>query len=193
MRPRLLIVEDNALVASAFKLLIEAYGDVDVVGTAAEANEAFARGPWTAAILDIRLPDGSGLDVLEHARHAGYRAPALIYSGNHQPSELNRAFALDAEYLVKPATPNALVSFVSKAVEQRSLRGWAESWGGRYALTPAEMSILHAAAEGKSRAQIDAELGVAPATVKSHIHNLLAKTGDTSLLAAVTRMLRERS
>ena len=192
MRPRLLLVEDNALVARAFEMLIDAYGDVEIASSAAAASEALATKSWTAIILDIRLPDGSGLDVLENARRAGCRSPALIYSGNHQPSELNRAFALDAEYLVKPATPNALVSFVAKALEQPALRRWVETWAARYELTPTETAVLFSAAEGKTRAEIDAEHETAPSTTKSHVHNLLAKTGDTSLLAAVTRMLRER-
>lgn len=192
MKPRLLLVEDNELVARAFKMLIDSYGDVEIAASAAAASEALATQSWSAVILDIRLPDGSGLDVLEHARRAGCRSPALIYSGNHQPSELNRAFELGAEYLVKPATPNALLSFVTKALDRPSLRRWVDDWAARYELTPTETTILQAAAEGKTRTEIDATHDAAPATTKSHVHNLLTKTGDASLLAAVTRLLRER-
>ena len=189
---RVLVVEDNDLVSRAFQMLIEHYAAVVLATNAATARRAIGSGDFTAIVLDIRLPDGSGLDVLQHARTSGYEGPALIYSGNHEPSELNRAFALQAEYLVKPASAEALVSFVKRAVERRTTRAWVESWATRYALTPSERMILVAAAEGQSRSEIDAQQSTA-VTAKTHVHNLLAKTGDSSLLAAVARALRERA
>jgi two-component system response regulator DevR len=187
-----LVVEDNDLVGRAFQFLIESHADVSLVQSAAEARRMLdePNGDFTALVLDIRLPDGSGLDVLAHARAKGYEGPALIYSGNHEPSELNRAFALRAEYLVKPAPAEALVSFVKRAVDRRTMRVWIESWATRHQLTPAERAIFVAAAEGRTRSEIEAEH---PTTAKKHVHNLLEKTGDDSLLAAVTRALRERT
>jgi DNA-binding NarL/FixJ family response regulator len=192
MKPRVLVVEDNSLVARAFEMLIEPYADVELAADAASAKRALESGGWTAVILDIRLPDGSGLDVLAHARVRGYDGPALIYSGNHDAAQVNRAFALDADYLVKPAPSESLTGFIKKAVERRTMRTWMAAWAERYELTPAETTILVAAAEGRTRSEIDAEQTTA-ATAKTHVHNLLAKTGDGSLLAAVTRALRERA
>jgi DNA-binding NarL/FixJ family response regulator len=190
MQARVLVVEDNDLVARAFQMLIEHYADVALVANAAVARRTLEDDDFTAIVLDIRLPDGSGLDVLEHARAKGYEGPALIYSGNHEPTELNRAFALRAEYLVKPAPAEALVSFVKRAVERRTTRVWIESWAERHKLTPVERAIFVAAAEGQTRSQIDAQYAT---SAKTHVHNLLEKTGDGSLLAAVTRALRERT
>jgi DNA-binding NarL/FixJ family response regulator len=187
-----LVVEDNDLVARAFQLLIENYAEVALAPSAAAAKRVLQAADFTAIVLDIRLPDGSGLDVLAHARERGYEGPALIYSGNHVPSELNRAFALRAEYLVKPAPAEALVSFVKRALDRRTTRVWIEAWAARHQLTPAESAILVAAAEGRTRSEIDAQQANA-LTAKAHVHNLLAKTGDASLLAAVTRALRERT
>ena len=187
-----LVVEDNDLVGRAFQFLIESHAEVSLVRSASEARRMLDEpsDDFTALVLDIRLPDGSGLDVLAHARAKGYEGPALIYSGNHEPSELNRAFALRAEYLVKPAPAEALVSFVKRAVDRRTMRVWIESWATRHQLTPAERAIFVAAAEGRTRSEIEAEH---PTTAKKHVHNLLEKTGDDSLLAAVTRALRERT
>lgn len=191
MAARVLVVEDNDLVGRAFQLLIESHADVALVASVAEARRMIDTSEeFTALVLDIRLPDGSGLDVLGHARDKGYEGPALVYSGNHEPSDVNRAFALRAEYLVKPAPAEALVSFVKRAVERRTTRVWIESWADRHELTPSERAIFVAAAEGQTRSQIDAQYAT---TGKTHVHNLLAKTGDASLLAAVTRALRERT
>ena len=191
MAGRVLVVEDNDLVARAFQLLIENHADVELARDVAEARRVLQRhGEFTALVLDIRLPDGSGLEVLEHARASGYEGPALIYSGNHEAADVNRAFALRAEYLVKPAKAEALVAFVKRALDRRTTRVWIESWAERHQLTPAERAILVAAAEGQTRSQIEAQYAT---TAKTHVHNLLAKTGDGSLLAAVTRALRERT
>lgn len=186
----MLVVEDNDLVARAFQLLIENYAEVALAPNAAAAKRVLQAADFTAIVLDIRLPDGSGLDVLAHARERGYEGPALIYSGNHVPSELNRAFALRAEYLVKPAPAEALVSFVKRAALRRTTRVWIESWAERHQLTPVERALFVAAADGQTRSQLAAQFGT---TTKTHVHNLLAKTGDASLLAAVTRALRERT
>ena len=195
VQAHVLVVEDNDLVGRAFQFLIEDHAQVSLVVSAAEARRLLGEGAlggadFTALVLDIRLPDGSGLDVLAYARSKGYEGPALIYSGNHEPSELNRAFALRAEYLVKPAPAEALVSFVKRAVDRRTMRVWIESWADRHQLTPVERAIFVAAAEGRTRSEIDAEH---PTSAKTHVHNLLVKTGDGSLLAAVTRALRERT
>lgn len=191
MEAAVLVVEDNDLVARAFQMLIEPYANVALASSVAAArDELVDSADFTALVLDIRLPDGSGLDVLEHARTRHYEGPALVYSGNHEPSDVNRAFALRAEYLVKPAPAEALVAFVKRALERRTTRVWIESWAERHQLTPAERAIFVAAAEGQTRSQIDAQYAT---SAKTHVHNLLAKTGDGSLLAAVTRALRERT
>jgi DNA-binding NarL/FixJ family response regulator len=188
---RVLVVEDNDLVARAFQMLIEPYANVTLASSVATASgHLIESADLTALVLDIRLPDGSGLDVLEHARANGYEGPALVYSGNHAPSDVNRAFALRAEYLVKPAPAEALVSFVKRAALRRTTRVWIESWAERHQLTPVERALFVAAADGQTRSQLAAQFGT---TTKTHVHNLLAKTGDASLLAAVTRALRERT
>jgi PAS domain S-box-containing protein len=64
-------------------------------------------------------------------------------------------------------------------------------WAVRYALTSAEAFILRNSVRGQSRSAIAERLRVAPATVKKHVHNLVQKTGDASLSAAVQRALRE--
>jgi len=65
------------------------------------------------------------------------------------------------------------------------------SWERRYGLTEAQSFILEAAVSGKTRAEISRARGTSPTTIKKQVHELLAKTGDPSLLAATTRLLRE--
>jgi PAS domain S-box-containing protein len=65
------------------------------------------------------------------------------------------------------------------------------AWQARYALTSAEALVLRNGVRGLPRSAITVRFGVAPATVKKHVHNLVQKTGDASLDAAVYRVLRE--
>src|SRR4029077_11878720 len=118
-----------------------------------EARHALRSVRWTALVIDISLPDGSGLDALALARKRGYEGPALVFSAYHDPLEINRAYALEAKYLVKPGSPEDLRGFVLEALKRRPRTSGAR-WIQRYKLTQAEAAILKAAADGWSRDQI---------------------------------------
>jgi DNA-binding NarL/FixJ family response regulator len=149
--------------------------------------------PWSALFIDIMLPDGSGLDVLERARSMGVDRPALVLTARYTPNDINRAFDLGARYLVKPFDSERIMSFAREAISGNTVEDAARIWAWRYALTKTEASILIAAADGRSRDELLAERGVARGTFKKHVQNLLKKTGDPSLVAAVARMLRARA
>ena len=187
---RLLLVEDDAHIAKAFEILVRELVDVVHAPTLAAATQTLGTARWAGLVIDILLPDGSGLDALAYAREHGYRGPALVYTAYYDPDEINRAYALGAKYLVKPGTADDLREFVIRALRRRRPAP-LDAWMKRYKLTRTELGILQAAVDGRSRAQIVAERGNAPATTKTHIHNLLHKTGDSSLVAAAARLLRE--
>lgn len=101
---RLLLVEDTEELADALLRHLRAEGHaVDHVTTAAEAEAAFAVAEYAAAILDLGLPDGSGLDLLRAERGRGNRTPILIATARDRISD--RIAGLDAgadDYIVKP-------------------------------------------------------------------------------------------
>jgi DNA-binding NarL/FixJ family response regulator len=186
-----LIIEDNPLVTRGFERLVGKIVHIVGAPTAREGKAALASNIWAAVVVDVSLPDGNGLDVLAWARKHSYGGPALVFSGLHDAEEINRAFALNAQYLVKPASGDELRSFVLKAIAPGSKS--VDHWRGRYGLTPAEAGILQAALDGKTLDQIADNRNTATSTTKRQINTLLAKTGDRSLLAAVARFLREGS
>jgi two-component system response regulator QseB len=189
---KLLIVEDNLLVGRALGLLLQKVVAVSVATTLAEGMARMGDARWAAVIVDLSLPDGNGLDFLAHARSEGYEGPALVYSAYYTPEEINRAYALDARYLVKPASAEDIRAFVHAALDDTSPIPM-QRWIKRYKLTPAEAAILRAAAMGASRKQIAARRRRSLLTMKTQIRALLGKTGDASLLGAVARLLRERA
>ena len=105
MPARILIVEDSHLVTEAFSILFaEAGYEVDTAATVAEAVERGTSEPADLMLLDISLPDGSGLEVLDELRAKGALPRATVAMTGHKDSESRRR-CIDAgcaEVLVKP-------------------------------------------------------------------------------------------
>ena len=101
---RLLLVEDTPELAHSVLRFLRAEGHaVDHAADAAEATHAMALADYACVILDLGLPDASGLEVLKARRQAGDRTPVIIATARDQISD--RIAGLDAgadDYLVKP-------------------------------------------------------------------------------------------
>lgn len=101
---RVLVIEDNPELGAAVARGLRGNGlTVDLFGTAEEAEEAWQLAEYSAVVLDLMLPDGSGLDVLRSARRAGQSTPVLILTALDGVAE--RIAGLDAgadDYLTKP-------------------------------------------------------------------------------------------
>ncbi len=193
MVARFLVVEDYAPLAQALASAAVCLGLVRVAKTVEDGLECLAeRRDWAAFVVDVMMPDGNGLDVLAEARAMGLDAPALVLTAVHDAPTINRAFELRGRYLVKPAAPLSILSFLSEAARPTSSADGAREWARRYGLTQTELAILTAAADGSPRDQFAFERGISTMTMKKHVNNLLRKTGDESLLAAAARLLRQR-
>lgn len=101
---RVLVIEDNPELGAAVARGLRGNGlTVDLFGTVEEAEEAWQLAEYSAVVLDLMLPDGSGLDVLRSARRAGQSTPVLILTALDGVAE--RIAGLDAgadDYLTKP-------------------------------------------------------------------------------------------
>jgi CheY-like chemotaxis protein len=114
-RASILIVEDNGALGRSLSRIASSHGHVDVVGTAREALEALAdvTRAWDAIIVDIGLPDGSGLSVLIRFRERFPSARALVLTGECTPDLVNAAFDLRAQFVSKPSSSTRIHSFLS--------------------------------------------------------------------------------
>lgn len=112
MAARILIVEDSPLVTDAFSILFRESGyDVDVAGTIAEAVEAATARPIDLILLDISLPDGDGLDVIQQLRDKNALPKATLAMTGHGDSR-TRQKCLDAgcaEVFLKPVPISELL------------------------------------------------------------------------------------
>src|SRR5690349_5873297 len=98
--PRFLVLEDDPLVARSIAKWFADHGEVESVASVREAVQRLSEGrTFTAAILDVRLPDGSGLEVLSHIRSSGSALPVLMVTAHNDREFINRAQALRAEYV----------------------------------------------------------------------------------------------
>jgi DNA-binding response OmpR family regulator len=109
---RLLVIEDEPRIAEILKVALErAEFVVDTVRLRSDAREALANTAYDAAILDLGLPDGDGLNLFAELRPAGYRIPILILTARDTVKD--RVCGLDAgadDYLVKPFAIDELVA-----------------------------------------------------------------------------------
>ncbi len=206
---RLLIVEDDPVLADGLSVGLGLSGfTADAVGTLADAREALAAGGFAGIVLDIMLPDGSGLDLLAELRQAGSRLPVLLLTARDRVRD--RVTGLDAgadDYLGKPFDLEELAARLRAMLRRHEGRASAViEWNG-LCLDPAtqkgrregrelrfsrrEFTILQALAENPgrimSKAQLEERLygwqeDVESNTVEVHIHHLRAKLGRDFIL-----------
>ncbi|RCK71172.1 DNA-binding response regulator [Desertihabitans brevis] len=182
------VLDDHELVRRGLIDLISATEDLVVVGEAATAEEARRRIPAcapTVAVLDARLPDGSGIDVCRDVRAAHPEVRCLIltsYDDEETRSAAARAGA--AGYLLKAIRGNSLVEAIRSVAAGRSLLGPAPDPGPSPERPPAEVrlsererQVLELIADGLTNREIAERLFLAEKTVKNNVSSLLAKLG----------------
>lgn len=193
-RMRILLLEDDPFMRGALERALAAH-DVDVVERAAASKEHIAQNEYAAWLLDIAVPDGSGLDVLEWARAEGHRTPALVMTGHADHHEINRAQQLGAEFLYKPYSRANLQAFLDRVADERApsrvVVQAAIAFARQHALTPRETDVLTAVARGVARADLPAALGVTENTLKTIVRRLLERCQRESLDAVLRDLLKQ--
>jgi two-component system response regulator DevR len=193
---RVVLVDDHEIVRRGLKELLQDEG-FDVIGEAGNAEEALIRVRALrpdVAILDARLPDGSGIDVCRDVRSADPSIACLILTSYDDDDALFAAIMAGAAgYVLKQVHGTDLVdairrvaagqSLLDPAVTTRVLERLRE--GPRRdprlaSLTDQERRVLDLVAEGLTNRQIGTRLGLAEKTVKNYVSSLLAKLGLAS-------------
>ena len=192
---RVFLLDDHEVVRRGLVALLEGTGEIEVVGESGSALEAARRIPAfrpDVAVLDARLPDGSGIDVCREVRSADPGIKALILTSYQDDEALFSAIMAGAAgYVLKQIKGTDLVdairrvaagqSLLDPAVTQQVLeriRHGADSEPDELkALTAQERRILELIAEGLTNRQIGEELFLAEKTVKNYVSSLLAKLG----------------
>jgi two-component system response regulator DevR len=198
MRPALsfLVVEDEPGVRRLVSRGLSSLGQVDAVGTVAAGRLSLRARTYDALIVDVSLPDGSGLELIEaaHARSPGILV--LVLTGSTDHDVIARTLELGARYLLKPCDPKHLALIAGEADSRRTARErrtnlTLERWGKDYGLSETEVELLSLGAQGVAREKFSSRRGVRPDTIRKQIQTLLQKTGDDTFEGAVNSLLRE--
>jgi two-component system response regulator DesR len=190
-------VEDDRILGRMLRRALADH-DVHMVTHVAAARELASQKRFGAWILDIHLPDGTGLELLRWARERGDTTPALVMTGVLETDFANRAQLLGAEFIYKPVTKANLDAFLARvAAGTATTTGALDRVASRLAELVAEASlsnrerdIVGALARGVARADLAAELGISENTVKTTTRKLLRKTGYDNLDQIVRLLLR---
>ncbi|WP_086055602.1 response regulator transcription factor [Protofrankia coriariae] len=194
---RVFVLDDHEIVRRGMRELLESQGDIKVVGEAGLAAEALRRIPALrpdVAILDARLPDGSGIDVCRDIRSGTPEVPCLILTSHDDDEALFAAIMAGAAgYVLKQIRGNDLIgavrtvasgqSMLDPAVTQRvltRLRDGAPEDRLLSTLSERERQILGLIAEGLTNRQIASRIHLAEKTVKNNVSSILEKLGLTS-------------
>lgn len=188
---RVFLVDDHPMWQRAVESDLVSAG-LEVVGTAADVASALRRIPAVGpdvVLLDLQLPDGTGVDVTAGLAESCPRTRVLILSASGEPADVLAAVKAGASgYLVKSVAPAELVEAVlqtarGEAVFSPGLAGLVlgefrkerSDEANKPTLTKRETEVLRFVAKGLSYKDIAARLGISHRTIQNHVQNTLAK------------------
>ncbi len=192
-----LIVEDDDEVARRLCSTVARHAQVVRASSITEALKAIEDSPptrWLAAILDVGLPDGSGLAVARELRTKCPKLLVIILTGYLDHEIVNTAYTLRVQYAHKPIEMSWIDAMIGQeAGELTGLRvaDAAARMVERAKLTKQQAAIVHMIAEGIGRDAILAHLGIKRSTFKTIVNRLLKKTGSGDLARLREQILDE--
>ncbi|MFD0559085.1 LuxR family two component transcriptional regulator [Stackebrandtia endophytica] len=214
MAARVFLVDDHEIVRRGVADLIETAPDLTVVGEAATVGEALARVPASGAdvaVLDVRLPDGNGVELCRELRAQLPRLHCLMLTSFTDDDALFDAIMAGASgFVLKQVLGADLLSAIRTVASGQSLldaktttallnRLRRENTEGDQLkqLTPQEQQVLTYIGEGLTNRQISTRMNLAEKTVKNYVSHVLAKLGmrsrtQAAVLAAELRNKSDR-
>ncbi|MEU7893311.1 response regulator transcription factor [Nonomuraea sp. NPDC049152] len=209
---RVFLLDDHEVVRRGVAALLESEDDIEVIGEAGTAASAIARIPALrpdVAVLDVRLPDGNGVDVCREVRSALPELQCLMLTSYADDDALFQAvMAGAAGYVLKQIHGSDLVGAVRTVAGGQSLldpqttaamlhrlREQSDRKDPLRSLSEQERHILELIGEGLTNRQIGERLHLAEKTVKNYVSNLLGKLNmqrRTQVAAMAARMKANR-
>jgi two-component system, NarL family, nitrate/nitrite response regulator NarL len=186
---RVLLADDHPMIASALEMLLRGT-DYQVVGRARTGKEALAQideAKPDLVLLDVNMPDGSGIDVLRKLRKAGEERPIVLLTAGLDDPQLIAADDLEPNGVVlKTSDPALLLECMDQVLEGKTwidpeIVNRTEAARQRVSslppLTPRERELVELVRQGLRNRDIAARLGVTEGTVKVYLHSIFDKVG----------------
>ena len=196
MSVRVVIADDQAMVRAGFRSLLKEEPGIDVVGEAADGEQAVAavrRFSPDVALMDVRMPNVDGLEATRRIVATGSSTRILILTTFDIDEYVYEGLRAGASgFMLKDATPEQLIAAIHLVAEGEAVlaptvtRRVIEAFAGLpvapealqralASLTPREQDVLSLLARGHANSEIARDLVVSHATVKTHVRNVLAK------------------
>ncbi len=193
METRIIVADDHRIVREGLRRLLEKRNDFLIVGEAStgeEAVEIAAREDADVVLMDLSMPDLSGIDATRQISEMGKGARVLVLSMHESPSYVEEVLRAGASgYLLKDSASEELIqaidsirtgdSYLSPAITQQVVDALAHPTDRPSSavsiLSARERQVLTLIAEGSSSKEIAKELGVSLKTIESHRANLMDK------------------
>jgi len=184
---RVLLIDDHPMIGAALEMLLRET-DFELLGrarNAAEGNSQLTRQKPDLLLLDVNLPDGSGLDVLRRLSRARSRPKVILLTAGMDEAQLLVAADLEPEGMVlKTSDPGLLIEcmeavvagqqWIDPEIAQRT-RQAQERAASAPPLTRRERELIELVRQGLRNRDIAAELGVTEGTVKVYLHAIFDK------------------
>ena len=206
---RIIIADDHVAVRDGLRWMLQADPDIEVVGEAADGAELLQlidQIEFDAVLLDLSMPDVSGLEVLARLREIGRDLPVVVLTMHDDDRHVDRALSLGASgYILKSAPRDEMRHALSAATAggayvqpslakpllARHLTDGELSTAESVTLTPRQLQLLRALASGRTNKELAHQLGISQATVKSYLKELYERLGVSSRAGAVAYGLRQ--
>jgi DNA-binding NarL/FixJ family response regulator len=203
---RVLIVDDHPIVRKGIRNLLDPATGITVVGEAsngAEALQMIKDLKPEVVLLDMKLPDMSGIDVIKKIYESKFASRVLGLSSYDDRQFISQLLNYGASgYLLKEEVPEDIIEAVRGVAHGEA--GWVsrkvaallseillkEKEGGTE-LTSRELEVLRLVVEGKTNDQIGIDLGISVKTVENHLHAIFRKMGVISRVEAAVMAVRE--
>jgi DNA-binding NarL/FixJ family response regulator len=196
---RVLCVDDHRIVREGIALILAREPDIQVVASAANADEAvaeFKRHRPDVTLMDLRLGERNGIDAIKEIRRDYPDARIVVLTMYQGDEDIHRALSAGAAtYLLKDALSDDLIRVVREVHAgghpmAPDVRARLDQRAAHPTLTPREIQVLQLVSLGKRNKEIAAILGLSDDTVPVHVKNIFAKLRVNERTAAVNVALR---
>lgn len=203
---RVLIVDDHPITCAGIRNVLEPIMGISVVGeahTGAEALEKMKELRPHVVLLDMRLPDINGVEIVKRVYREGINTRILGLSSYNDREFISELLTYGASgYLLKDEVPEEIieavrgvaqgeVGWVSRKVAAMLSQILVKEQDGNTDLTPRELKVLNLVVDGKTNKQIGLTLGISGKTVEKHLHVIFQKLGVASRVEAAIMAVQE--
>jgi DNA-binding NarL/FixJ family response regulator len=194
-----LCVDDHRIVREGIALILAREPDIEVVASAANADEAvaeFKRHQPDVTLMDLRLGERNGIDAIKEIRRDYPDARIVVLTMYQGDEDIHRALSAGAAtYLLKDSLSDDLIRVVREVHAGghpigADVRARLDQRAAQPTLTPREIQVLQLVSQGKRNKEIAAILGLSDDTVPVHVKNIFAKLRVNERTAAVNVALR---